>query len=69
MDQIPNAITLTRRIGNTHYRTRIHFSTESKATFEEKIMHLVQNEGLETCEKCDIMSSPQTSRQSERSAV
>ena len=46
-----------------------HFSENAAETFEDKIFHLIQNEGLESESKCAILNVPQMSRQSERSQV
>lgn len=33
-----------RRIGNTNYRVRVHFSEKSKETLQDKIIRLIRNE-------------------------
>lgn len=46
--QRPNGKTtvLYKRIGSTNYKIRVHFSETSKETINDKIVHLIQNEGL-----------------------
>ena len=61
--------TITRRIGSTTYKLKVHFSENATETMEEKILRMVKNESLTDGEKCGIIESPQMSRQSERSAV
>jgi hypothetical protein len=34
----------TKRIGNTTYRVRVHFSETSRETMNDKIMRLIKNE-------------------------
>jgi len=60
---------ITRRIGSTTYKLKVHFSENATETMEEKILRMVKNESLTDGEKCGIIESPQMSRQSERSAV
>lgn len=60
---------LRRRIGNTNYEASVFFSPAATQTFEQKIMRMIQNESVDFSEKCGIISLPQTSPQSERSAV
>ena len=50
-------IFLTRHIGKTTYKVRVHLSETASETMEDKILRLIRNDGL-----------PQMSRQSERSA-
>jgi len=70
MDQTTNAFVLTRRIGNTLYRTRAFFSPEATETLQEKIIRMVRSESMDFGGNCGIMTpTPQLSRQSERSAV
>lgn len=55
MEKTPsNTFTLSRRIGSTNYRVNAHFSEKAAETFEDKIFHLIQNEGLEPEPKCAI---------------
>ena len=59
-------VTLTRRVGNTNYKVRVHFNGEE--TMEDKILRMIQRDALNLPDACDIMNPPQMSRQSERSA-
>ncbi len=58
---------LTRRIGSTTYRVRVHFSAAAKETMQDKIVRLIRNEALDSGPECGIMELPQTSRQPGRS--
>ena len=60
---------ITRRIGSTTYKLKVHFSENATETMEEKILRMVKNESLTNGNECGIIESPQMSRQSERSAV
>ena len=60
---------ITRRIGSTTYKLKVHFSENATETMEEKILRMVKNESLTNGNECGIRESPQMSRQSERSAV
>lgn len=64
----PPAFSLSRRIGSTNYTVRAYCSETESKSFEEKIMHMINNEELASEEIYDIMTVPQVSRQSERSA-
>ena len=59
---------LTRRIGTTTYKVKVIFSDTEQETMEDKILRLIRNEAVTKDGTCGIMSSPQMSRQSERSA-
>ena len=59
---------LTRRIGGTTYKVKVIFSDTEHETMEDKILRLLRNEAVTKDGTCGIMSSPQMSRQSERSA-
>ncbi len=59
---------LIRRIGSTNYRVRVYFSNTESETMEEKILRMVKNEAVQDAENCGIITLPQMSRQSERSA-
>ena len=61
-------LTLTRRVGNTNYKVRVHFNERGEATMEDKILRMIQRDALNLPSECDIMNPPQMSRQSERSA-
>lgn len=56
------------RVGNTNFKVRVLFSESAAETMEEKILRIVRNSGDHFDEKYDIMTVPQMSRQSERSA-
>ena len=60
---------ITRRIGSTTYKLKVHFSENATETMEEKILRMIKNESLTNDVGCGIIESPQMSRQSERSAV
>ena len=62
------AQTFYRRVGNTNFKVRVLFSESATETMEEKILRIVRNSGDHFGEKYDIMTGPQMSRQSERSA-
>ena len=62
------ALTFTRRIGNTVFKVNCYFASDSKATFEDKVLRLVRHEAMDKRGGCGIMNIPQMSRQSERSA-
>ena len=55
------------RIGKTTYHVKV-FCKESGETMEDKILRIVRNEAFKNDETCGIISLPQMSRQSERSA-
>ena len=61
-------IFLTRHIGKTTYKVRVHLSETANETMEDKILWLIRNDGLAMDGECGIMELPQMSRQSERSA-
>ncbi|MDE7245778.1 MAG: transposon-encoded TnpW family protein [Oscillospiraceae bacterium] len=63
-----NSITLTRRIGNTVFKVNIFTKEGGADTMEDKILRLIQNEGLASPTDCGMMDMPQMNRQSERSA-
>lgn len=58
---------MTRRIGGTTYKVKVVFNN-GEETLEDKILRIVRNEAVTNAGTCDIMNSPQMSRQSERSA-
>ncbi len=60
--------TLTRRIGNTVFRVNIFAKENGVDTMEDKILRLIQSEGLASPLNCGMMNVPQMNRQSERSA-
>ena len=61
-------VTLTRRMGNTNYKVRVHFNETGEETMEDKILRMIQRDALNLPNECAIMDTPQMSRQSERSA-
>lgn len=61
-------VTLTRRVGNTNYKVRVHFNETGEETMEDKILRMIQRDALNLPNGCDIINSPHMSRQSERSA-
>ena len=64
---INNYTTMIRRIGSTTYKVKVYFKEDGE-TIEDKILRIVRNEGFKSDEPCGIISLPQMSRQSERSA-
>ena len=63
-----NSFYTTRRIGGTTYKVKVVFKDDGAEIMEEKILRLVRNEGVTNAGTCDIINTPQMSRQSERSA-
>ena len=59
---------LSRRIGSTNYRVSARCNERASETLEDKIFRLICNDAMEIDENCVIMTVPQTSRQSGRSA-
>jgi hypothetical protein len=59
---------MTRRIGGTTYKVKVVWGDTGHETMEDKILRMIQNETVTIGGTYDIMSSPQMSRQSERSA-
>ena len=68
MENTRTTFTLSRRIGSTNYRVIARCNDRASETLEDKIFRLICNDAMETDEKCAIMTAPQTSRQSGRSA-
>ena len=60
--------TLSRRIGSTNFKVNACCSSAAAENFEDKIIRLIRNEAMDIGGERGIMASPQTSRQSERSA-
>ena len=60
---------LTRRIGSTTYKVRVHFSDTGTETMNDKIVRLIQNEALTSAPDCAIMETPQMSRTPEGSSL
>jgi len=61
-------IFMTKRIGSTVFKVRVHLPEDGTETAEEKMLRIIQNEVMTADEICDTIEVPQTSRQSERSA-
>ena len=60
--------TMIRRIGSTVFKVNIFTKEDGSETMEDKIMRLIQREGLASPPNCGMMNVPQMNRQSERSA-
>ena len=60
--------TMTRRIGNTVFKVNVFTQKDGTDTMEDKIIRLIQHEGLASPADCGMMNVPQMNRQSERSA-
>ena len=60
--------TLTRRIGSTIFKVNVFTDPDGAETMEDKILRLIQREGLASHADRGMMDVPQMSRQSERSA-
>ena len=67
-DTRSTTFTLSRRIGSTNFTVNARCSDMAAETFEDKIFRLIRNGAMEIGTEYGIMKSPQTSRQSERSA-
>ena len=52
-------IFLTRHIGKTTYKVRVHLSETANETMEDKILRLIRNDGLAIDGECGIMELPQ----------
>ena len=63
-----NASYMTRRIAGTVYKVKVMFNENSSESMEDKILRIVRNEMVTNDGTYDIMTAPQMSRQSERSA-
>ena len=68
MSKNTTSVTLTRRIGSTVFKVNIFTKEDGVDTMEDKILHLIQHEGLASPANCGMMNVPQMDRQSERSA-
>ena len=51
-------IFLTRHIGQTTYKVRVHLSETGGETMEDKILRLIRNDGLAMDGECGIMEVP-----------
>ena len=60
--------TMIRRIGSTVFKVNIFTKEDGSETMEDKIMRLIQREGLASPPNCGMMNMPQMNHQSERSA-
>ena len=60
---------MTRRIGSTTYKVRVHFSDTAEETINDKILHLIQNEAVTNASDCGIMNVPQMTQPLERSSL
>ena len=60
-----NTAYLTRRIGSTTYKIKVHFG--DNGTMEDKILHMIREESLDKSTECGIIKVPQMSRMPERS--
>ena len=63
-----HSTTLTRRIGSTIFKVNVFTKQEGTETMEDKMIRLIQHEGLASPTECGMMDVPQMNRQSERSA-
>ena len=63
-----HSTTLTRRIGSTIFKVNVFTKQDGAETMEDKILRLIQREGLASPLDCGMMNVPQMNRQSERSA-
>ena len=68
MAESKNSASLSRRIGSTNFKVKIHFSDTEKETMQDKIYRLIQHDAMTNGAPCGIIELPQVSRQSERSA-
>ena len=63
---------ITRRIGGTNYRVKIHYRSDAKENMQEKVLRLIQNDldfseqkdetSFPNGEDCGTMKVPQMSR-------
>ena len=63
---------ITRRIGGTNYRVKIHYRIDAKENLQEKVLRLIQNDldfseetkenSFPNAEDCGTMNVPQMSR-------
>lgn len=60
---------LTRRIGSTTYKVKVHFSDTGTETISDKIVRLIENEALTSAPDCAIMETPQMSRTPEGTSL
>ena len=50
-------IFLTRHIGKTTYKVRVHLSETANETMEDKILRLIRNDGLAMDGECGIINT------------
>ena len=50
-----NAVFLTRHIGKTTYKVRVHLSETANETMEDKILRLIRNDGLAIDGECGVV--------------
>ena len=55
-------IVMTRRIGRTTYRVKVHFKSEGHDTMEDKLLRIISNQPLADGSSCGIIEVPQMSR-------
>ena len=55
------SVCLTRRVGNTNYKVRVHFTETGEETMEDKILRMIQNEVSTSREICDTLKVSQMS--------
>ncbi len=63
-----HSTTITRRIGSTIFKVNVFINPDGAETMEDKILRLIQREGLASRTDCGMMNVPQMNRQSEGSA-
>ena len=51
-----------KRIGNTSFKVKVHFSEGAKETMEEKILRVISHYPLANGENCGIIDVSQMSR-------
>ena len=64
-----NTATIYRRIGSTTYKVRVHFSDTAQETMNDKILHLIEHEGVTNAADCGIMQIPQMTQPLEGSSL
>ena len=63
-----SSFSMNRRIGSTNYTINVFASETAAETFEDILLRLIRNEGMESGGSRERTELPQMSRQSERSA-
>ena len=64
-----NSATIYRRIGSTTYKVRVHFSDTAQETMNDKILHLIEHEGVTNAADCGIIQIPQMTQPLEGSSL